>query len=262
MVSTRRSRQHGFTLIELLVVIAIIAILAAILFPVFARARENARRSGCQSNLKQLGIAMHMYLSDYDTRFPSYYNYATSWSGASAVNMGWAEMLYGYTNNSQIWWCPSEDQAQAKPVDFTIAGNKRCTTYFYNSNFNCGWPGYQHSLSSWSKIESDIESPSVVVMMGEGGTYTASQSASCFSNTASDCPSAIPNTGTVSSPGKGAWNKGNGWNSVAEALDEQSRHLDGGNYTFADGHVKWYKAEQLTFQKPSVGKPTFKVNDK
>src|SRR5688572_30806831 len=66
-------KPSGFTLIELLVVIAIIAILAAVLFPVFARARENARRSSCQSNLKQIGLAFEQYIGDYDERYPVYY---------------------------------------------------------------------------------------------------------------------------------------------------------------------------------------------
>ena len=67
------SRKRGFTLIELLVVIAIIAILAAILFPVFARAREKARQSSCLSNVKQIGLGMMMYVQDYDERFPTLY---------------------------------------------------------------------------------------------------------------------------------------------------------------------------------------------
>lgn len=71
-------RKQGFTLIELLVVIAIIAILAAILFPVFARARENARKSSCQSNLKQIGTGLMMYVQDYDETFPTERN---RWTG-------------------------------------------------------------------------------------------------------------------------------------------------------------------------------------
>src|SRR5690606_1337372 len=73
---TRRKDRHAFTLIELLVVIAIIAILAAILFPVFARARENARRTSCQSNLKQMGLAIMQYTQDYDERLFGHRNYS------------------------------------------------------------------------------------------------------------------------------------------------------------------------------------------
>jgi prepilin-type N-terminal cleavage/methylation domain-containing protein len=85
-----RPRKTGFTLIELLVVIAIIAILAAILFPVFARARENARRTSCQSNLKQIGLAIAQYTQDYDEKLPMVYN----WSGNGLS--GWDEMVAPY----------------------------------------------------------------------------------------------------------------------------------------------------------------------
>src|SRR5690606_6779733 len=70
-ISENSGAKRGFTLIELLVVIAIIAILAAILFPVFARARENARRASCQSNLKQIGLGLMQYTQDYDERLPA-----------------------------------------------------------------------------------------------------------------------------------------------------------------------------------------------
>jgi len=96
--------RKGFTLIELLVVIAIIAILAAILFPVFARAREKARQASCQSNLKQLGLAMHMYLSDYDECYmPRAYIWFTP-PGATSP----ASVLDPYTKNLQIYRCPSD----------------------------------------------------------------------------------------------------------------------------------------------------------
>ena len=74
-------RKNGFTLIELLVVIAIIAILAAILFPVFARAKSNARLSGCQNNLKQLGVAMALYVDAYNGRYP--------WAGSNSSAIQW-----------------------------------------------------------------------------------------------------------------------------------------------------------------------------
>jgi prepilin-type N-terminal cleavage/methylation domain-containing protein/prepilin-type processing-associated H-X9-DG protein len=93
-------RQRGFTLIELLVVIAIIAILAAILFPVFARAREKARQTACLSNVRQMSAAMLMYAQDNDECYPGHLN------GPMGVNE-WPQMLVPYTRNGQIFRCPS-----------------------------------------------------------------------------------------------------------------------------------------------------------
>ena len=117
------SPRRGFTLIELLVVIAIIAILAAILFPVFAQAREKARQSVCLSNNKQIGTAMMMYVQDYDEMFPSQsYNGTTNAAlggqpvdgmpvvGSGIVNsFGWnyKDRVLPYTKNQQIWLCPT-----------------------------------------------------------------------------------------------------------------------------------------------------------
>jgi prepilin-type N-terminal cleavage/methylation domain-containing protein/prepilin-type processing-associated H-X9-DG protein len=92
----------GFTLIELLVVIAIIAILAAILFPVFARARENARRSSCQSNLKQIGLGMAQYTQDYDEKLVPQYVVL-----AGPTYVFWTGLLQPYVKNTQIFICPS-----------------------------------------------------------------------------------------------------------------------------------------------------------
>src|SRR6056297_3095 len=90
-------KVSGFTLIELLVVIAIIAILAAILFPVFARAREKARQTSCLSNVKQLGLGVMMYAADYDERLPA----------RSIGGVGWYGLLQPYIKNWQVIICPS-----------------------------------------------------------------------------------------------------------------------------------------------------------
>src|SRR5438552_4065474 len=110
-----RNRRTGFTLIELLVVIAIIAILAAILFPVFAQAREKARTTSCLSNTKQIGLASMMYVQDYDETF-----YSQPWpGGCPQAQTGywidqpgqpvqhWATLVYPYTKNAQLFRCPS-----------------------------------------------------------------------------------------------------------------------------------------------------------
>ena len=103
--------RSGFTLIELLVVIAIIAILAAILFPVFARAREKARQASCSSNLKQIGAATLMYIQDYDERYPPQF--------AITPDLDWPVMLDPYVKNHQLWSCPSNQDTGHMLVDGT-----------------------------------------------------------------------------------------------------------------------------------------------
>lgn len=102
--------RRGFTLIELLVVIAIIAILAAILFPVFARAREKARQASCQSNLKQIGLAFEMYVQDYDETYPM-----CAMKRAGGYAYYYYQTLEPYLKNEQIWYCPSADDRRYAP---------------------------------------------------------------------------------------------------------------------------------------------------
>jgi prepilin-type N-terminal cleavage/methylation domain-containing protein/prepilin-type processing-associated H-X9-DG protein len=96
--------RRGFTLIELLVVIAIIAILAAILFPVFARAREKARQASCQSNLKQWMLGALMYAQDYDERFPKH---GSNCGGTTTTDPCQWNKMQPYVKNTQMWYCPS-----------------------------------------------------------------------------------------------------------------------------------------------------------
>lgn len=101
----RRTRSTaGFTLIELLIVIAIIAILAAILFPVFARARENARRASCQSNLKQIGLGLAQYAIDFDNRLPGD-NVQTQ--ATTVRNRSWPSIIFPYIKTDAVFVCPS-----------------------------------------------------------------------------------------------------------------------------------------------------------
>lgn len=115
--------RRGFTLIELLVVIAIIAILAAILFPVFAKAREKARQASCLSNIKQLDLALLSYSQDYDESFHPHRD--------SLSTYGWADILNPYCKNSQIFKCPSRSDAGTR----VGAATNIATYYGWNWNY-------------------------------------------------------------------------------------------------------------------------------
>jgi prepilin-type N-terminal cleavage/methylation domain-containing protein len=118
MLSSRvcKRRSSAFTLIELLVVIAIIAILAAILFPVFAQAREKARQTSCLSNMKQIGIGLLMYASDYDSIYPP------SQLGAGTELVSWPQIMQPYIKNEQVFTCPSSSAGAFSPDSSLIFG--------------------------------------------------------------------------------------------------------------------------------------------
>ncbi len=128
------ARKKGFTLIELLVVIAIIAILAAILFPVFAKAREKARTSSCQSNLKQLGLAMRMYINDYDEMFTINYYYPIANPNPASCNcVYWCDAIRSYIKSDQLFVCPSDKATNGAATDSTTF----CTAN--NGRIGYGW---------------------------------------------------------------------------------------------------------------------------
>ena len=130
-----KSRKSAFTLIELLVVIAIIAILAAILFPVFARARENARKASCMSNMKQIGLGIMQYTQDYDERFPQrYYGDAGNRQQANT----WRRNIFPYVKSTQLFSCPSNTNNtiladDSTPTNLSNAGLPADSPLFYRS---------------------------------------------------------------------------------------------------------------------------------
>ncbi len=219
----RNSVKQGFTLIELLVVIAIIAILASILFPVFGRARENARRSSCQSNLKQIALGIKQYVQDYDERYPL--------QQAGAANAtGWAIQTQPYLKSSQIFQCPSESTGPDLVANYT--------DYFYNINVA-------------AESEAAMNYISNTIMNGDFKSGYADQIV--------DGNNALPPA--KASAGYNGSGGGNNWVAGTSAAPNYSnRHLEGANYSFVDGHVKWFRSDKPTVLAVDSSNISFRIN--
>lgn len=196
--------RKGFTLIELLVVIAIIAILAAILFPVFAKAREKARQSSCLSNVKQIMLAQLQYCQDYDERF-SGNSYVVA---GSSISLG--DFLAPYCKSTQIFTCPS---AGALSLQLGNSWNAP-GSYSWNmwGHFN---DGTRCLLYNWNVAQ--IGSPSQLIVLGDGN-------------------GAVQVLGAALIPGTDPPELGDPVNGQARF---RGRHNGGANFGFADGHAKW-----------------------
>ncbi|BDI30510.1 hypothetical protein CCAX7_25610 [Capsulimonas corticalis] len=232
-------KRIGFTLIELLVVIAIIAILAAILFPVFAKAREKARQVSCASNEKQIGLAFMQYTQDADELLPS---------GIASNGRGWAYQLYPYVKSDAVFTCP-DDPTAGPHVSYGMSQDFNYTTYDPPL-----YAGTNHTTSL-----SQFNSPSKTVMFFE--VSQVGQAASDPSSTFQPSPTGngggfdfdgtpyllyngVYDTGVMGSIATPAnYNKiytgSASTDYVYKALT--GRHTDGANWLYADGHVKWLR---------------------
>ena len=153
------TRKRGFTLIELLVVIAIIAILAAILFPVFAKAREKARTSSCSSNLKQIGLAALQYAQDYDEMYVMSYNPG----GVGGQNQIWNESLQPYSKSTQMYVCPSnKNTGHTNP---TGTGSSYGWNYYYLT-LQAGTVAYGSAPCTLGQVAA----PAETIMAGDSGS--------------------------------------------------------------------------------------------
>ena len=198
-------KRFAFTLIELLVVIAIIAILAAILFPVFGRARENARRSSCQSNMKQIGLGIVQYSQDYDEKYPNLH-----------TEYRWPFLVQPYIKSTQVFACPSNSETvtEVHPINGTkinthYGANFNGNTVFNGANDHKGEGVFSDFGTSGMSI-AEFNAPTTTISVVEIGQWQAF------------CVSAVDR-----SPYKDTL-----WNN----------HLATGNYLFVDGHVKSLKA--------------------
>lgn len=150
----RARAKRGFTLIELLVVIAIIAILAAILFPVFGRARENARRSSCMSNMKQIGLGIMQYRSDYDGKYPQAYFYNDGVSSSSLYTQ-WTGTTQPYVKNEQLFVCPSNKGLP--PTNSTRSG--ACSVDAIGTTYTPQFAGDDNQVPCSSYIANELVMP-------------------------------------------------------------------------------------------------------
>jgi prepilin-type N-terminal cleavage/methylation domain-containing protein/prepilin-type processing-associated H-X9-DG protein len=220
-----RSRR-GFTLIELLVVIAIIAILAAILFPVFAQAREKARGASCLSNLKQAGLALSMYTQDYDeTTLPQL-------TGAGY----WYTTIQSYIKNWNMMMCPSRSDTVCKDANNPFT--PRCIGYGYNDGFISD-TGYGLSYTQTKDAQ--------------GNTLRAGRPLAAITAPA-DC---VAFGDTYDNPGYSAAMDNNMSRLADGASSKGLRHMQAFNYVFADGHAKTIHIETGEYAGYGlVGRPT------
>ncbi|BDI29544.1 hypothetical protein CCAX7_15950 [Capsulimonas corticalis] len=228
----RRNHTQGFTLIELLVVIAIIAILAAILFPVFAKAREKARQISCLSNEKQIGLAILQYSQDSDEAFPC----GTQGTTSAELGVGWASQLYSYVKSTAAFRCPDDATSEvttttphAVPVSFgmnVLMANSTQSAFV--------------NVSKSVMLFETVNSPAEITGIWDGTTGD-STSPAADGNTAGYNGVGQYATGVMSGAAASV-----GTGTAGYFATTTGRHTDAANYLMADGHAKWLRPTSVS----------------
>ena len=229
----QRKQPRGFTLIELLVVIAIIAILAAILFPVFAKAREKARQISCVSNEKQIGLAILQYSQDSDERMPC----GTAITGNYTQDgKGWASQIYSYVKSTAVFKCPD---------DSTSGSNVAPITYPISYGMSL-----QVTRSSLADFTSDSKSIMLFETVGSAVPLTTvgnGVNGDITSPAADGNPEGFNGIGRFATGVMSGANPTEVSNSTNGYYDTKTgRHTDASNYLMADGHAKWIRPTSIS----------------
>jgi len=230
-------RKKAFTLIELLVVIAIISILASILFPVFSRARENARRTSCMSNLKQIGLGVMQYVQDYDETYPASTRYI---SGTSGSTLYWYQDILPYVKSYELFRCPSSNSGYGgadSSYDWGVSD------YGYVKAGNYGANRVVMRISSdgnaaYVKMPS-VVSPATIYMIMDFGEMRISPVRAVTPAGASEY---LPGAGSL---GIAAPTSGTPLYDRFVRDFQSGRHFGGVNVLYADGHTKWVISSEV-----------------
>jgi prepilin-type N-terminal cleavage/methylation domain-containing protein/prepilin-type processing-associated H-X9-DG protein len=221
-------KRRGFTLIELLVVIAIIAILAAILFPVFAQARDKARQATCLSNLRQIGNVLMMYSQDYDETYPPAQPYCCASKGQISYDAIWEEME-PYHKSKGVWRCPSDPYPYlTQPVKQFKGGYS--ISYVANET---GWSTKNEPHLAYANSSAQVSEPANFICFAEFVMGTKDNGPMIGVGPANGSSSKRPDLDVTITPDLVYNLAGN------SAYTTPARHSGGNNYLFADGHVKW-----------------------
>lgn len=213
---TNRGRS-GFTLIELLVVIAIIGILAAILFPVFGRARENARRANCQSNLKQIGLGLQQYAQDFDEKLTPQFQFVPPGS----TPLWWGDMIQPYVKSYQILVCPSHKH----PTEYI----NRPSNPIYPNPYRMSYAGmaFNDHPATTNPVFGYLDGTAMALFQDTATTIAVAETQKDYLELWSY---QLTDAG---------FNASSGLPDVTE-----KRHLEGSNWLFLDGHVKFLGRSQ------------------